>query len=81
VLLKSREALFSLCYAWLQAEQGAFLRGSEKACFSYAGEEAIKNAQEVIELWIEDAQKAGEPIGGDRAARKAGASDLTGREQ
>jgi predicted RNase H-like HicB family nuclease len=24
--------------------------------------EAIKNAQEVIELWIEDAQKAGEPI-------------------
>ncbi|BCL82968.1 type II toxin-antitoxin system HicB family antitoxin [Ktedonobacteria bacterium brp13] len=25
-------------------------------------EEAIKNALEVIELWIEDAQKAGEPI-------------------
>ena len=25
-------------------------------------EEAIKNAIEVIELWIEDAQKAGEPI-------------------
>jgi len=24
--------------------------------------EAIKNAQEVIALWIEDAQKAGEPI-------------------
>jgi len=25
-------------------------------------EEAIKNALEVIELWIEDAQKAGDPI-------------------
>ncbi|GHO84226.1 type II toxin-antitoxin system HicB family antitoxin [Dictyobacter formicarum] len=25
-------------------------------------DEAIKNALEVIELWIEDAQKAGEPI-------------------
>ena len=25
-------------------------------------EEAIKNAHEVISLWIEDAQKAGEPI-------------------
>ena len=25
-------------------------------------EEAIKNAIEVIELWIEDARKAGEPI-------------------
>ncbi len=24
--------------------------------------EAIKNALEVIELWIEDAQKAGEPV-------------------
>lgn len=25
-------------------------------------EQAIKNAHEVIRLWIEDAQKAGEPI-------------------
>ena len=25
-------------------------------------DEAIKNALEVIELWIEDAQKAGEPV-------------------
>jgi antitoxin HicB len=25
-------------------------------------EEAIKNAREVISLWIEDAQKAGEPV-------------------
>ncbi len=25
-------------------------------------EEAIKNAHEVINLWIEDAQKAGEPV-------------------
>jgi predicted RNase H-like HicB family nuclease len=24
--------------------------------------EAVKNALEVIELWIEDAQKAGEPV-------------------
>ena len=30
-------------------------------------EEAIKNALEVIELWIEDAQKAGEPIPPPRA--------------
>ncbi|GAC1350503.1 MAG: type II toxin-antitoxin system HicB family antitoxin [Ktedonobacteraceae bacterium] len=34
-------------------------------------EEAIKNALEVIELWIEDAQKAGEPVPPPRVAALA----------
>ncbi|MFL5624996.1 MAG: type II toxin-antitoxin system HicB family antitoxin [Ktedonobacteraceae bacterium] len=55
---------YSLVIQWDPRDDIYVVSVPELGCRTHGEtyEEAIKNALEVIELWIADAQKAGEPI-------------------
>ncbi len=58
-------ARYSVVIQWSEEDQAYLARAPElPGCITHGDtyEEALKNALEVIELWIEAAQKSGRPI-------------------
>lgn len=56
---------YSMNIQWSERDQAFLVTVPElPGCKTHGDtyEEALKNAQEVIELWIEDAQAHGEPV-------------------
>lgn len=62
---------YSMVIQWSERDQAFLVNVPElPGCKTHGDtyEEALKNAQEVIELWIEDAQAHGEAIPSPRVA-------------
>lgn len=58
-------ARYSIIIQWSEEDQAYLARAPElPGCITHGDtyEEALKNVKEVIELWLEAAQKAGRPI-------------------
>lgn len=65
---------YSMFIQWSERDQAFLVNVPElPGCKTHGDtyEEALKNAQEVIELWIEDAQAHGETVPAPRVAMSA----------